>query len=76
MNKLKLDLEALSVQSFEPEPRKQSRGTVVARETTWDDSCACEPSIDYPVETCGLTCYTNCGSECWSRCGTCTAPLC
>jgi hypothetical protein len=68
MNKLKLDLEALSVQSFEPAPRTRSRGTVLGRETDFQGSCACEPSIDYIIDTCALTCYTGCGSGCATRC--------
>jgi len=76
MSKLKLDVEALSVQTFQVESRKPERGTVIGRETDFNGSCACEPSIDYPVDTCGLTCFTNCGSGCISRCPTCTEPLC
>jgi len=68
MKKLKLDIEALSIQSFELDFREPSRGTVMARET---DVPACQFSVDPVIDTCGFTCETNYGSNCDSRKWTC-----
>ena len=65
MRKLKLDLDALTVESFEPSKEKSEAGTVrgylsayyeLCHEgDTWQGSCTCEPTCNEQ------TCY-NCGS--------------
>jgi hypothetical protein len=67
MKKLKLDLDALTVESFAPSKAPAEAGTVRGYLTayyelcypdqTWEDSCTCEPTCN--ADTC-YTCY-NCG---------------
>ena len=69
MRKLKLEIEALEVESFAPEAGPEDAGTVRAYFTayyelcyegdTWQQSCTCEPTCN--AQTC-YTCGTNCGS--------------
>ncbi|HEU0054403.1 MAG TPA: hypothetical protein VFQ39_14545 [Longimicrobium sp.] len=83
MRKIRLNLEALDVESFEPDQAAGGRGTVRGLLTayyqlcyegdTWQASCTCEP-------TCSAnTCY-NCGSAaCPPATGslrTCTGNCC
>jgi hypothetical protein len=61
MEKLKLDLDALTVESFATERRSTERGTVAGQELT--ENCG---NTDYcTAPTCGGTCYASCdGSDC------------
>ena len=58
MNKLKLDVDALDVESFEAEPGAETRGTVRAAEHTPDGSCdySCDgsPSCVYTGSPCQI----------------------
>ena len=66
MRKLKLDLDALTVESFEPSKEKSAAGTIrgylsayyeLCHEgDTWQLSCTCEPTCN------DQTCY-NCGGS-------------
>jgi len=70
MKKLKLQIESLAVESFEPHAVAGKRGTVRGQlsayyelchvDDTWQQSCTCEPTCN------AQTCY-NCGS---AACGT------
>jgi hypothetical protein len=85
MRKLKLELDALAVESFEPDAERAAPGTVRGYLTayyelcyvddTWQQSCTCEPTCN--AQTCYTcnTCNTNCGS-CATDCGTCGEPAC
>ena len=77
MRKLKLEIEALEVETFEPAAEREERGTVRGHLTayyelcypgdTWQNTCTCEPTCNAD------TCY-NCGS---AGCGSagCTGAL-
>jgi hypothetical protein len=82
MRKLKLEVDALQVESFAPEAEQEKAGTVRAYLTayyelcyegdTWQQSCTCEPTCN--AQTC-YTCGTNCGTG-NTGCGTCGEPAC
>jgi hypothetical protein len=78
MNKLKLDLEDLSVESFAttPEPRAEG-GTVFGQQCTCYTQCTCPgcPTCDASCNgTCGGTCDASCNGTCGGTCGaTCYA---
>jgi hypothetical protein len=82
MRKLKLELDALEVESFSPESGHEAEGTVRAYLTayyelcypgdSWQDTCTCEPTCN--AQSC-YTCDTGCGS-CATACGTCGEPAC
>ena len=65
MEKLKLEIDALQVQSFEPDAAREGRGTVRGHlsayyelcnvDDTWQNTCTCEP-------TCNADTCFNCGS--------------
>ncbi|MBV9108085.1 MAG: hypothetical protein JO306_01605 [Gemmatimonadetes bacterium] len=69
MGKLKLDLDALHVESFQAQPEKaERRGTVEGQEFTFgcnswlNGTCA-------PDFTCGNSCQGTCGVTCYlSKC--------
>ena len=58
MRKLKLSLESLAVDTFEPEPAgKEGRGTVRAYVPTNPNAHTCDPLVG----TCfGFTCFRTC----------------
>lgn len=73
MRKIRLDLDALNVESFEPDETRGGRGTVHGAQITayyqlcyagdtWQASCTCEPTCNAD------TCY-NCPTA-----GTCPPP--
>lgn len=79
MNKVKLNLDALKVETFDTTPRERARGTVVGRE----DPCTCLTECTCPgcptcenYLTCDATCpetcddYT-CADSCWDTCRSC-----
>jgi hypothetical protein len=82
MRKLKLEIDALRVESFAPEAEQEAAGTVRAYFTayyelcyegdTWQQSCTCEPTCN--AETC-YSCQTGCGA-CQTAGGTCGEPAC
>ena len=57
MRKLRLDVDALSVQSFEPAPPETARGTVMGHAPTNPNAHTCDPLVG----TCfGYTCFRTC----------------
>jgi hypothetical protein len=83
MRKLKLELDALAVESFAPDAEMEAPGTVRGYLSayyelcnvgdSWQDTCTCEPTCN--AQTC-YTCATNCGGSCATACGTCGEPAC
>ena len=75
--KLRLDLEDLSVESFDTTPSEHRReGTVFAQQCTCYTNCTCPgcPTCDASCNgTCGGTCNGTCGENtCAASCyGTC-----
>lgn len=82
MRKLKLEIDSLRVESFEPAAGPDGPGTVRGYLTayyelchegdTWQQSCTCEATCN--ARTC-YSCATHCGS-CATACGTCGEPAC
>ena len=86
MKKIKLDLDTLDVESFEPSEAKGERGTVKGLFTayyepchegdTWQGSCTCEPTCNAD------TCYNCPSAACTQTCPqtggerTCTGICC
>jgi hypothetical protein len=73
MNKLKLNLEELAVESFAttPEPRSEG-GTVFGQQCTCYTQCTCPgcPTCDASCNgTCGGTCGATCDASCNGTCG-------
>lgn len=57
MKKLRLQLDALAVESFEPAPVEEVRGTVAAHAPTNPNANTCDPFAG----TCfGFTCFRTC----------------
>jgi hypothetical protein len=80
VNKLKLQLDDLGVESFETISPAWERGTVVGEQCTCYTQCTC-PGCPTCVNTCAATCaftcddYTcaascdgSCGASCWDTC--------
>ena len=80
MQKLKLDLEELAVETFDTTPVRLDRGTVLGHgPDTFQNTCMtchtycdCEPSSRTEVSGCG-TCDASCGGSCDSCIDTCKA---
>jgi hypothetical protein len=72
MNKLKLDLDQLSVETFDTiTPAGAQRGTVEAHGPTLLNTCpTCDPSCASCV-SCYNTCDNSCGPSCYGTCETC-----
>jgi len=80
MRKLKLDVEALSVETFRPEESFPASGTVVANDDSVD-TCACPlpPPTGKTECTCPNSVCVTCGGThgCWpSSCTGCEAGCC
>jgi hypothetical protein len=57
MRKLRLEMDSLAVESFEPQPVEAARGTVVAHNPTNPNAHTCDPLVG----TCfGYTCFRTC----------------
>jgi hypothetical protein len=72
MRKLRLDLDHLTVESFDTAPRAREKGTVMAEQCTCYTQCTCPgcPSCD---ATCPATCVNtcddaSCAESCWGTC--------
>lgn len=80
MKKIKLDLDALSVDSFATSTETEGRGTVQAHRPPWTEGIECEsiewcePGTGYSDCDCGTN-PTNCGT-CATNCGTCYDATC
>jgi hypothetical protein len=72
MNKLKLNLDELSVESFDTTKSEKSKGTVFGEQCTCYTQCTC-PGCPTCDGTCPATCpYTcddaSCGASCGGSC--------
>lgn len=66
MKKLALNLDDLSVESFETDPEAPQRGTVMANVTTGNQIiCECT----YDIGSCDYTCPDTCANSCGGGCG-------
>jgi hypothetical protein len=74
MKKLALNLEALTVESFETSRELERRGTVhgLSESTANQIICTCESDNG----TCGDSCDGGCGSDYYSCNGTCGGATC
>ncbi|HST61103.1 MAG TPA: hypothetical protein VLK84_20530 [Longimicrobium sp.] len=83
MKKLKLDLEALEVDTFDPATPDEGDGTVFGEQigvTAWF-SCAHGTCLSCQAScrgTCGASCFVTCQLSCFRTCGqaTCGAHTC
>ena len=78
MNKLKLQLDDLTVESFDTTAARDEKGTVFGEQCTCDTACTCPgcPTCDI---TCPNTCYETCDdASCYgATCeGTCRIDTC
>jgi hypothetical protein len=84
MKKIRLDLDSLSIESFDTTGAADARGTVAGHATyqaycsyglTCVDSCegTCDGSCVSECGTCGATGCGSCGA---TYCGTCVDPSC
>ena len=75
--KLTLNLESLSVESFETTAAHQGKGTVFGEECSCQTVCSCPgcPSCDATCPaTCAYSCADSCDASCTSpetKCDTC-----
>lgn len=69
MNKIRLDFNDLTVESFQttPERSAQKLGTVHAYGCC--PICCCDPCCCSPCDTCCDTCANTCANTCGSTCG-------
>jgi hypothetical protein len=74
--KLKLNLEQLTVDSFDTSASEKPRGTVFGEQCTCYTNCTCPgcPTCDASCNgTCGGTCAGSCYGTCDATCNTCAA---
>jgi hypothetical protein len=80
MTKLKLDMEELSVESFDTTPdARREVGTVFGQQCTCYTQCTCPgcPTCDASCNgTCGGTCAGTCDASCNGTCGGTTDITC
>ena len=71
MNKLKLDLDDLAVESFAttPEPHREG-GTVFGQQCTCYTQCTC-PGCPTCDASCNGTCDASCNGTCGDTCNAC-----
>ena len=70
--KLKLDLDQLSVDSFDTAPAEKPKGTVFGEQCTCYTQCTCPG-----CPTCYASCNGTCGATCVASChGTCAGETC
>ncbi|HEX6042547.1 hypothetical protein [Longimicrobium sp.] len=71
MQKLKLNLEDLSVDSFDTTRSERPKGTVFGEQCTCYTQCTC-PGCPTCDASCNGTCYASCNGTCDVSCnGTC-----
>ncbi|HLM68605.1 MAG TPA: hypothetical protein VK358_13795 [Longimicrobium sp.] len=69
-SKLKLNLEQLTVDSFDTSAGEKPRGTVFGEQCTCYTNCTCPG-----CPTCDASCNGTCGGTCAASCnGTCNCP--
>jgi hypothetical protein len=74
MKKLRLDLDQLTVDSFDTASHAEKKGTVFGEQCTCYTNCTCPGCPTCDNTACGQnTCYTcewSCGGSCWyTECG-------
>jgi len=70
MNKLRLQLEDLVIDSFSTTPVRRAKGTVYGEQCTCPTACTCPG-----CPTCDASCGGTCGGTCDASCnGTCNCP--
>jgi hypothetical protein len=77
--KLKLNLEQLTVDSFDTAPREKSKGTVFGEQCTCYTNCTCPgcPTCDASCNNTCATCGENtCAQTCENTCLDATCNLC
>jgi hypothetical protein len=67
MNKLKLDVDELNVESFDIRVDDMERGTVEAL----NETATCGESCPNTCVSCVATCQNTCDASCWGTCYTC-----
>ena len=71
MNKLKLHLEDLQIDSFQTTPAEKPKGTVFGEQCTCYTQCTC-PGCPTCDASCNGTCNASCNGTCDASCnGTC-----
>src|SRR3712207_2363061 len=71
MNKLRLELEDLQIDSFSTTPVKKEKGTVYGEQCTCPTACTC-PGCPTCDASCNGTCDASCNGTCDASCnGTC-----
>ena len=79
-SKLKLNLDQLTVDSFDTSAPKAEKGTVFGEQCTCYTNCTCPgcPTCDASCNgTCGGTCGDNtCAESCYGSCETCGGDTC
>ena len=68
MNKLKLQLEDLVIDSFSTTPVRRAKGTVYGEQCTCPTACTC-PGCPTCDASCGGTCGGTCDASCYGSCG-------
>jgi len=71
VNKLKLRLEDLRIDSFTTEPARKEKGTVFGEQCTCYTQCTCPgcPTCDASCNgTCNATACGSCGASCGGTC--------
>jgi hypothetical protein len=74
MNKLKLHLDDLQVDTFQTTPVRKTKGTVFGEQCTCHTQCTCPgcPTCYASCDgTCAATCYGSCGGTCDATCDGC-----
>jgi len=67
MRKLKLNLEALHVDSFEITDEDARRGTVHGH-VDYTHPIVCDTAVDCSYNTCQSNCFTECAVTCYQTC--------
>jgi hypothetical protein len=70
--KLKLDLEQLTVDTFDTSAPEKPRGTVFGEQCTCHTQCTC-PGCPTCDQSCNGTCQASCYGTCEATCNTCAA---
>ena len=71
MNKLKLSLDDLHVDTFQTAPAEGGKGTVFGEQCTCYTNCTCPGAATCDAScdaTCGFTCDLSCGDTCFISC--------
>ena len=70
MNKLKLQLEDLRVDSFDTTTAEKAKGTVFGEQCTCYTQCTCPgcPTCDATCNTCDQSCNGTCAASCNGTC--------